>query len=611
MKESTRNRLFACLTGLAVLLTAIYLTLREGDVLCRAQELSLFLPTRQFYADMCIYPGGTLSWLGCLATQCFCQKAWTIVVLFLTWWACQGIAARIFRLGSGWSMLTLLIPIALAACMTQTGYWLYYQKLDGHMMVPALGVMLALLAAWLYRALPERRGVNYVWMAAWGCAGYPLLGAYSFLGTALMMCPCGWNRRNWVGRTTLPLLLGILLIWLIPQIACRHLYSQVNPSQIYRAAMPTFGIADADYPQYRLPYYALFASPLPAMLASQISERWRKRWQAGLTTSILLLGAALWGLGRVWYTDINFHKEVRMALAIERQDWESVLRIARESPATEPTRVIVMNKNLALFRLGRAGDEMCHYANEGALPNAPWMVRSSHVSGRQLFYQYGRLNGCYRWCMEDGVERGWSVETLQLMTKASLLAGDLEVARKYLNLLKKTWLHRQWAERYEVFLLHPERIAEDVEMGFIAHLMPAANRLDGDQSVVEQYLLDSFIGEQKDDTCHQELTLLCALQVKDIGLFWPRFFEYARRHPGEHIPTHYQEAAYLYGHLEQTVDISRMPFDDSVRKTYADFMAFNERCGNMSLEQKKAAFRPTFGHTFYYFYFLVRDIQTL
>ena len=313
----------------------------------------------------------------------------------------------------------------------------------------------------------------------------------------------------------------------------------------------------------------------------------------------------------MWYADVNFHKEVRMALAIERQDWEGVLRIARESASVEPTRMIVMNKNLALFRLGRAGDEMCHFANEGAMPNAPWIARISQVGGRQLFYQYGRENSCYRWCMESGVERGWSVETLQLMTKASLLAGDFEVARKYLGILKKTLLYREWAERYESFLYQPERIAEDEEMGFIAHLMPEQNRLDGDQSVVETYLLDSFISETKDDTLFQEMTLLCALQMKDIGLFWPRFFEYARRHPGEHIPTHYQEAAYLYGHLEPTVDISRMPFDESVRKSYADFMAFNERCGNMSLEQKKVAFRPAFGQTFYYFYFLVRDIQTL
>ena len=460
-------------------------------------------------------------------------------------------------------------------------------------------------------SLAGAMGLCYAWMAVWGCAGYPLLGAYSFLGTALMMWPRQWGSRSSFFRKAFPFLLGGLLIWLIPQIACRQLYSQVNTDLIYRAAMPTLGLAEQDFPQYRLPYYALFASVLPALLTTVLSDRRRKHWQTGLITSILCLSAGLYGLRKVWYSDVNFHKEVRMALAIERMDWEEVLRIARESSSVEPTRMVVTNKNLALFRLGRAGDEMCHFSNEGALPNAPWIARISQVGGRQLFYQYGRENPCYRWCMENGVERGWSVETLQLMTKSSLLTGDYEVARKYLEILKKTWFYRSWAERYEAFLHHPERIAEDEEMGFIAHLMPEENRLDGDQSVVEQYLLDSFISEQKDDPLHQEMTLLCALQMKDIGLFWPRFFEYARRHSEGHIPTHYQEAAYLYGHLEPTVDISRMPFDESVRKSYADFMAFNERCGNMSFEQKKAAFRPAFGHTFYYFYFLVRDIQTL
>ena len=611
MKESTRNRLFTCLGGLSVVLMAIYLTMREGDVLFRAQELSLFLPTRQFYSDLCIYPGGTLSWLGCLATQFFYKKTWAAIMLCLIWWACQGITSRVFRLGAGWNLLALLVPIALMACMTQTGYWLYYQKLSGHLMVPGIGVLLSLLATWIYRTLPERWGLCYGWMVVWGCLGYPLFGAYSFLGTALMMWPRQWNSRVGFFRKAFPILLGALLIGFIPGFSYQHLYSQVNADELYRAALPTFGLADQDFPQYRLPYYALFASLIPAMLTTLLPERKRKHWQTGLIVSIFCLSAGFWGLWKVWYTDVNFHKEVRMALAIERQDWEGVLRIARESASVEPTRLIVMNKNLALFRLGRAGDEMCHFANEGAMPKAPWIARISQVGGRQLFYQYGRENSCYRWCMESGVERGWSVETLQLMTKASLLAGDFEVARKYLSILKKTWLYRQWAERYESFLYQPERIAEDEEMGFIAHLMPEQNRLDGDQSVVETYLLDSFISETKDDTLFQEMTLLCALQMKDIGLFWPRFFEYARRHPGEHIPTHYQEAAYLYGHLEPTVDISRMPFDESVRKSYADFMAFNERCGNMSLEQKKVAFRPAFGHTFYYFYFLVRDIQTL
>jgi hypothetical protein len=587
---------------------AIYLTMREGDVLFRAQELSLFLPTRQFYSDLCIYPGGTLSWLGCLATQFFYKKTWTAVMLCLIWWTCQGITCRIFRLGRGWNLLSLLVPVALAACMTQTGYWLYYQKLSGHLMVPGIGVLISLLAAWLYHTLPGRWGLCHAWMVLWGCLGYPLFGAYSFLGTALMMWPRQWDSRNSFLRKAFPFLLGGLLIGVIPRIAYQHLYSQVNVDELYRAAMPTFGLADQDFPQYRLPYYALFASLLPAMLTTLIPERRRKHWQTGLIVSIFCLGAGLWGLWKVWYTDINFHKEVRMALAIERQDWEGVLRIARESASVEPTRMIVMNKNLALFRLGRAGDEMCHFANEGAMPKAPWVVRISQVGGRQLFYQYGRENGCYRWCMECGVERGWSIETLQLMTKASLLTGDFEVARKYLGILKKTWLYREWAERYEAFLYQPERIAEDEEMGFIAHLMPEQNRLDGDQSVVETYLLDSFISEAKDDSIHQEMTLLCALQMKDIGLFWPRFFEYARRHPNGHIPTHYQEAAYLYGKIEDRKDVESMPVDEGIKNTFERFMTMAADYNHKVVDEVRQGLYPYFGETYYYDYYTMSNL---
>ena len=98
--------------------------------------------------------------------------------------------------------------------------------------------------------------------------------------------------------------------------------------------------------------------------------------------------------------------------------------------------------------------------------------------------------------------------------------------------------------------------------------------------------------------------------MKDISLFWPRFMKYATLHTQEHMPRHYQEAAYLYGHLENNVDISKMPFDQEVRDSYERFMKFNEQCGPMSEEQKAIAFFPQFGNTFYYFYFLVRNQKT-
>jgi hypothetical protein len=124
------------------------------------------------------------------------------------------------------------------------------------------------------------------------------------------------------------------------------------------------------------------------------------------------------------------------------------------------------------------------------------------------------------------------------------------------------------------------------------------------------YLLQTFAKGNGDDPLFQEMTLICALIMKDIDLFWPRFMKFATMNPERHMPRHYQEAAYLYGHLENKVDISRMPFDQEVRDTYERFMRFNEQCGPMTEEQKAVAFYPQFGDTFYYFYFLVRNQKT-
>ena len=94
---------------------------------------------------------------------------------------------------------------------------------------------------------------------------------------------------------------------------------------------------------------------------------------------------------------------------------------------------------------------------------------------------------------------------------------------------------------------------------------------------------------------------------KDIQTFWPHFFHYAELHKGQHIPIHYQEAAYLYGHLAHQVDISRMPFDPVVRTTYDNFMQKAQQYAGMSEETLRDLFKSEFGHTFYYDYFLNRN----
>lgn len=579
----------------------------ESETLFRIQELNLFVPGNTFYQTFSTYPGGSLLWLSCFFTQFFYHPAIGCCILSIMWMATYFIARSAFRLNGISNILPLIIPAALLASIVQMGYNIYYIKLQGYFFAATVGCLLIVMALWLFSRTTKKFMASVIWIIAWTIFCYPLLGAYALIGTLCMMIMV-WRFTNYsITQRTVFNVLGLLLLVSIPLITW-HFYSQINISDIFTAALPQFDMAGTVYDEYKTPYYILFSCFVVCAILHNIHFNIKNRFVV-LTLHIVILIGAIVFVQQKWYVNENFQKELKMTRAIEELKWEEVLRIYVKGNE-EPTRMMVMNKNLALFRLGRAGDEMFQYREGGAHPIAPFKVRLVQVGGKALYYHYGQENYCYRWCMEDGVTFGWKVEYLKYMAKTSLVNFDFKVAEKYINILKKTLYHKDWAEQYAQYLYQPLRIRESEEFKPILNLLPPKDELASDLSVIEMYLLTIFSHGNSDNPVYQEQTLLAALQMKDISLFWPRFFKYAEMHIGQRMPRHYQEAAYLYGHLENNVDISKMPFDQEVRDSYKRFMDFTKHCGGMDETQMAEAFRPQFGNTFYYFYFLVNGLQT-
>ena len=103
------------ITGPVVLLCFIagmsYLLFKnESDVLYRAQELSLFLPTRLYFDSLSIYPGGLLSWLGCWLTQHFYHPAVGVSLLGILWFLISLLICHINKLRGTWMGLSLVAP---------------------------------------------------------------------------------------------------------------------------------------------------------------------------------------------------------------------------------------------------------------------------------------------------------------------------------------------------------------------------------------------------------------------------------------------------------------------------------------------------------------------
>lgn len=576
----------------------------EANYLWKVLELNLFLDTELFFKQQMVVPGGMLTYLGTFFTDFF-YHTWLGVVVQCVWWALLLIVSALtFKVPLKW-LTVLLIPVALLLLSNmELGYWIYYLKLRGYFYVATIGLTVGVASVWGFRCLPIVIRPAYIVLCA--VILYPLMGFYGLFAVGLMGIMTWRLKQISVKMRILNTILALLAISIVPLICYQQVYYQTSSEMLYYAALPLFEVSEF-CASYYWPFVLLvvFYTLMSATYGLWGDKIIRKPviW---LLAQCLLLGVLSYGVYTYWYKDYNFHKELAMDRAMENNDWKGVVREA-SNLKDEPTRAIVMMKNLALFRLGRLGNEAFRFRQGAKASNTPIDIRMTQVVGRDIYYYYGQLNFCHRWCLEDGVEYGWRAVYLKYMTRCSLMDEEYDVAAKYINILKHTRYHKAWAEEQEQYLNHREKMKASAEYGPLFHLRDFSDQLGSDNGLVEYFLMHLLVNVETKDPMMQELVLFAALWTKDIATFWPRFNKYALSHVGQSMPRHYQEAAYLYGNLEHNVDISQMPFDPQVVQDYQNFMKLAQSCAGMTEAQMRPIFYPQFGHTFYYDYFLIRN----
>ena len=616
-----RLRYYPLLLGLLALAAAfVVMTGSESDFLYRVQELNLFLYTPLFFEQQMVVAGGLLTYMGTWFTQFF-YHPWIGALLLCAWLALlMWLTARAFRVPNRWAAL-LLVPVVLVLLTDFTlGYWIYVLKLRGHFFIAAIGFSAVTALLWGFRTLGSRwKGIPmYAWLVLTPVALYPLLGFYALLATVLMGLMVWGLRSLSLGQRIGTTALALLLVVIVPLVYYRHVFYQTNSDDIWWQGLPLFAITES-YPAYYTPYVLLVLfligmtvmswskkAPQSSDEAPRRSIEAPRRW---LVMQVVMLGLLVWGCQHSWYRNANFSRELQMERMMEQLDWQGALNVYRQSN-DEPTRAMWMLKNVAVFRLGRGGDEMYNYRNGNSKPVSPFMMPMVVQCGKMVYMNSGLPNFAYRWCMEDGVEYGWRATHLKYLVRCSLLNGEWALAQKFIDLLKQTHYHADWAAHYESLVGHPDKLKSDPELGMLLHLNASESRLASDQSVLESFLISMLSMQNTDDPVMADLVCMAALQQKDIPTFWRAFFQYAELHPGQPMPRHYQEAAFLFGQLEHTVDISRMPFDPAIPQSFEQFMQAARQLAGRTTEQQAEAMRLQYGHTYFYDYFLMRNLTT-
>lgn len=597
------------LLGLLVLaVIAGAMLLYESDFLWKVQEKNLFLNSMLFFKEQMVVPGGLLTWVGMWFTQ-FLYYPWLGVLMLCCWWLLlMIIIKRAFRIADRWAIL-LLIPVALLLLTNMDlGYWVYMLKLRGHFFISTIGTTAVAALLWGFRCIPAKWYVRAIYIFVTCALGYPLMGIYA-LAAALLMGIWTWRLTSSRTESVLLSVVALLSIIAIPLFCYRYVYYQTNLANIYWAELPLFYVTE-NHPTYYIPYYllVLFFAVLAVTYKANGEKGRAMKPFFYLLNQIAIAILLVVGVYQFWMKDENFHHELTMEHCIAKLDWSGVLDEAA-TQQDEPTRAIVMMRNLALSRQGRQGDAMFLYKNGSKEYAAPFGIRLMLISGPLIYYQYGLLNYCNRLSMEMGVEFGFRVEDYKLLANCAILENDQPLARKYIGLLKQTLFYRDWAEQAEQLLGHPERIAKNAEMEPITHMLHYKNFLSSDQGYIENFLMTQLArSTYADDPIFQEQALLATLWTRDVPLFWSRFNDYIRLHPNSPMPRYYQEAAYLYCIMEGRKDIDRMPFDASVKESFEKFAESMSNYDGQNVEVARKDLAPFFGDTYYYDYYTMSDL---
>ena len=312
------------------------------------------------------------------------------------------------------------------------------------------------------------------------------------------------------------------------------------------------------------------------------------------------------GVAHFWFKDENFRHEVAMLHYVEETRWDKVLEEAA-SQEDEPTRAVVMLRNLALSRLGRQGDMMYQYPDGSKRPASPFPIRSSLVIGTTIYYHYGMLNDCHHLCVESGVEYGWRVEHLKMMARCAMLSGNVKAMHKYTGLLKHTLYHDRWATLIDDLQRDPDRMAEARETAPVIHMLYYPNVVGSDNGLTEKYLMDILSKSDADAPYFQEQCLLATLWTRDIPHFWHHLAHYAQLHPDGRLPRHYQEAACVFAYEDPSSALAA-PVDANIKASFGRFMQQLQQYDDRPIDEVQAALRPLFGDTYFYDYYLMGQL---
>lgn len=446
------------MTAVFVVVGFWLLAVRNGFMLRWYDEMSLFEPTRIFFRQFLYYPGGLLRWAGTWLTQLMYHPWLGSGALIALWLVLGWLTLKAFWLRDGAAMLSLLVPVCMLVSVVQLDEAWLTLKTPGYIYSNTIGYIFSVLIMLIYREMSHRSLLSSA-IAAFSALCYPIAGFYALLGAALCAASAictALCRRKYIHLTTTAT--AIILIAIIPPLYYTYLPGNtVDNDHLYLKGLPELMMEGFDLYLW-MPF--IVASVIMLVLAplsvyDRLADSRPLKWTA---IAAVCLGL-VWGVKASQKSE-QLRATVLMLQRLDRYDWRGMTAVMSRIKEP-PSYTMKLLNNLALSNLGRREESMTGLSpahGDGRHSEKFTMTVFANVP---VLYNIGRVNQSYQWAMEHTVQYGKRVFFLKYMVKDALLRGEIQLAKRYNDILMTTMFHRKWAEEMNRYIEDPALISKD------------------------------------------------------------------------------------------------------------------------------------------------------
>jgi len=553
----------------------------------------IFLFDDIFFKGFLLFPGGLIEWVTCFFLQ-FLYFGWfgsfLISAIFsIIYVIVYHLIGQLVESKS--SFVLAFLPVSLLLIL-QNNYSFSF-------LIP-VKFLFSLIGFSLYQKTTNRNKILPILLSG---SVYFILGGWFFLFYIVLCILDGlfWSKG---GNKSIHAGLFIFSYFLFPYCAARYLFV-IPLTEAYFYIVP-YELYHEPFLFKPTPLFYLFFLSLPGLFAAlfvyltyfpnKLKLRKRQLSRYALFT-LFLLGALV--------LKLSFRQEhknrIQIDLLAEQGKWQELLTLSPQ--IGQYNRQANFNINRALYHTGQLLDNLFSHpqllGTDGLFIHRILSSQTA-ISAGDLYFELGHINASRVMAYEGLTRFKYTPRILKRLALTHIIDGELAAAGKFLVLLKKSLLHREWAKRYENYLSHISLIEDDRLIQSKRKLKPQADFFI-DKQQPDKDLIRLLIEEKSNKMAFEYLMAFNLLECKTGHLirYLPKFEDFGYRK----FPRHIEEALLLL----KAMSPPDSPFNlDKYRispQVISQFSRFNKILfqNRENEERAKSLLKKEFEDTYWYY----------